>query len=57
MNKEPLVEAAESALSYEEWHNTIRHREHGDKLDRDPKGYFAAVELLDRLEKVMGEKV
>lgn len=44
-------------MTYEEWHNTIRHREHGDKLDRDPKGYFAAVELLDRLTKVMGEKV
>lgn len=44
-------------MTYDQWHTTIRHREHGDKLDRDPKGYFAAVELLKRIEKALGEKV
>ena len=44
-------------MTYTEWRNTIRFRENGDKLDRDPKGYFAAVELLERIEKALGEKV
>ena len=42
-------------MTYTEWHTTIRHREHGDKLDRDPKGYFAAVELLAD-GKVLGRR-
>lgn len=35
-------------MTYDQWHTTIRHREHGDKLDRDPKGYFAAGESAVR---------
>lgn len=43
-------------MTYTEWHTTIRHREHGDKLDRDPKGYFAAVELMERIEKALPQR-
>lgn len=35
-------------MTYTEWHTT---------MDRDPKGYFAAVDLLERIEKALGRVV
>lgn len=32
-------------MTYDQWRTT---------MDRDPKGYFAAVELLERIENALG---
>jgi len=43
-------------MTYADWATSRRHAEHGAKLDRDPKGYFEAVDLLHRLEGVLCER-
>jgi len=40
-------------MTYEAWATGHRMREGGEYLDRDPRGYFAAVDLIDRLEKAL----
>lgn len=43
---------------YNAWARARKQSESLAKLDHDPKAYFAAVDLLDRLEKALaGERV
>jgi len=40
-------------MTYESWARYHRMRENGEYLDRSPRGCFAAVDLIDRLEKAL----
>lgn len=45
-------------MTYENWAREKKWAEGGAVLERDPEAYFAAVDLLDRLEKALaGERV
>ena len=41
-------------MTLEQWTRARVNAEHLAYLDRNPKGYFEAVDLLDRLAKVLG---
>ena len=40
-------------MTLEQWSRARVNAEHPSYLDRNPKGYFEAVDLLDRLAKVL----
>lgn len=42
-------------MTLEQWCRARKQAEHLAYLDRNPKGYFEAVDLLDRLAKVLGK--
>lgn len=53
--KKSLLQHGTSAMTLEQWTRARVNAEHLSYLDRNPKGYFEAVDLLDRLEKVLGK--
>lgn len=40
-------------MTYETWARQKKWAEGGAVLERDPEAYFAAVDLLDRLERIL----
>lgn len=40
-------------MTLEQWARARKQAEALSYLDRNPKGYFEAVDLLDKLEKVL----
>lgn len=42
-------------MTLEQWTRARVNAEHLAYLDKDPKGYFEAVDLLDKLAKVLGK--
>ena len=43
-------------MTLEQWCRARVNAEHLAYLDRDPKGYFEAVDLLHKLAKALGDK-
>jgi len=41
-------------MTYDQWARTRKQAEELAELDRDPKAYFEAVDLLNTLAKVLG---
>ena len=41
-------------MTLEQWARARKQAEELAYLDRDPKGYFEAVDFVDRLAKVLG---
>lgn len=40
-------------MTYDQWARARKQAEALAEMDRDPAGYFAAVDLLDRLGKAL----